>query len=253
MKLPTTSTTTIPVRHEVPRLLLVDDDRELCGLIADYMKDEGFTLQSVNTGADGIHEALEGQVNLVVLDVMLPDMKGFDVLRAIRKVTTLPVLMLTAKGDEFDRILGLELGADDYLAKPFNPRELVARITAILRRSGWQASAQAERPEPVHCEDLMLDPASRMVKRSNGSEVKLTSAEFDLLAVFLASMGKVLSRESLVEKVLERRFSPFDRSMDLHVSNLRRKLGPRLDGSERIRSVRGAGYLYVWPAQAERP
>ena len=236
------------LRTERPQLLIVDDDRELCKLVMEYMKGEGFHLSSVHTGADGIKAASTLEPDLVVLDVMLPDIKGFDVLRAIRKSATTPVLMLTAKGDEFDRILGLELGADDYLAKPFNPRELIARVAAILRRSGPRKNDSAIRPQSIQCEDLLLDPAARMVKRG-GAEIRLTSAEFDLLAVFFVSLGKVLSREDLVEKVLERKFSPFDRSIDLHVSNLRRKLGPRADGSERIRSVRGAGYLYVWPEQ----
>ncbi len=229
-----------------PSLLVVDDDRELCRLVSEYLEPEGFQMKAVHTGAEGVRAALERGVQLIVLDVMLPDIKGFDVLRTIRKTLTTPVLMLTAKGDDFDRILGLELGADDYLAKPFNPRELVARITAILRRVEWRESSAAARPAPLQREDLTLDPASRIVTRS-GVEVKLTSAEFDLLAIFLESMGTVLSREYLVEKVLERKFSPFDRSIDLHVSNLRRKLGPRPKGGERIRSVRYAGYLYIWP------
>ena len=231
---------------EHPRLLIVDDDRDLCRLVEDFLQDEGFVFKAVHTGMQGIRAAEEFHPQLIVLDVMLLDIKGFDVLRSIRKTSTTPVLMLTARGDDFDRILGLELGADDYLAKPFNPRELTARISAILRRSGWQANLMADRPAPTACDDIVLDPASRMVKRS-GEEVRLTSAEFDLLAVFLACVGKVLSREYLVEKVLERQFSPFDRSIDLHVSNLRRKLGQRTNGADRIRSVRGAGYLYVWP------
>ncbi len=236
---------------EAPSLLVVDDDRELCQLVADYLKGEGFLFRAVHTGGDGIRAVHERRTDLVILDVMLPDMKGFEVLRAIRKDNQTPVLMLTAKGDELDRIIGLELGADDYLPKPFNPRELVARISAILRRSGWQANASAERPSQILCEDIVLDPASRMVQR-NGTEVRLTSAEFDLLAVFLKALGKVLSRETLVEDVLERHFSPFDRSIDLHVSNLRRKLGPRTNGTDRIRSVRGSGYLYVWPETSPR-
>ncbi len=229
-----------------PSLLVVDDDRELCRLVSEYLEPEGFQMKAVHTGAEGVRAALAGDVQLIVLDVMLPDIKGFDVLRTIRKSLTTPVLMLTAKGDDFDRILGLELGADDYLAKPFNPRELVARITAILRRVEWRETSAAARPAQLQREDLTLDPASRIVTRS-GIEVKLTSAEFDLLTVFLESMGTVLSREYLVERVLERKFSPFDRSIDLHVSNLRRKLGPRPRGGERIRSVRYAGYLYIWP------
>jgi DNA-binding response OmpR family regulator len=230
-----------------PSLLVVDDDRELCQLISRYLEDEGFLSTAVHTGAQGEKAAMAGGFQLIVLDVMLPDRKGFDVLRDLRKQITTPVLMLTAKGDDFDRIFGLELGADDYLAKPFNPRELVARISAILRRSGWQSKeSTGQRPPFLVSGDLLLDKGTRTVKR-DGQEVKLTSAEFDLLCQFLDSAGVVLTREKLVENVLDRRFSPFDRSIDLHISNLRRKLGPQKDGSDRVRSVRGTGYLYAWP------
>jgi DNA-binding response OmpR family regulator len=229
-----------------PHLLVVDDDRELCQLISGYLEGEGFLSTAVHTGAQGERAAIAGSFQLIVLDVMLPDRKGFDVLRDLRRQITTPVLMLTAKGDDFDRIFGLELGADDYLAKPFNPRELVARISAILRRSGWQAKENAgQRPPLFVSGDLALDMGTRTLKR-DGQEVKLTSAEFDLLRQFLDSAGTVLTREMLVENVLDRRFSPFDRSIDLHISNLRRKLGPQKDGSDRIRSVRGTGYLYAW-------
>jgi two-component system response regulator CpxR len=230
-----------------PHLLIVDDDRELCQLISRYLDDEGFLSTAVHTGIQGEKAAIAGGFQLIVLDVMLPDRKGFDVLRGLRTQITTPVIMLTAKGDDFDRIFGLELGADDYLAKPFNPRELVARISAILRRSGWQSKEKAgQRPPLLVVGDLALDMATRTVKR-DGQALKLTSAEFDLLQKFLESAGNVLTREVLVEEVLDRRFSPFDRSIDLHIGNLRRKLGPQKDGRDRIRSVRGTGYLYSWP------
>jgi len=230
-----------------PRLLVVDDDRDLCHLVTQYLEPEGFTVSVANTGEEGAKQGIEGDYELIVLDVMLPDKKGFDVLREIRQRAKTPVLMLTAKGDEFDRILGLELGADDYLPKPFNPRELVARISAILRRSGWQSKNDAApRPPVITSGDIELDVGARAVSRS-GEQLKLTSAEFDLMHIFVESPGLVLSREALVERVLDRQFSAFDRSIDLHISNLRRKLGPRVDGSERIRSVRGVGYLYAWP------
>jgi DNA-binding response OmpR family regulator len=232
-----------------PRLLVVDDDRDLCHLVKQYLEPEGFTLSVVHTGGEGIRTAIEGNHELIVLDVMLPDKKGFDVLREIRMRVRTPVLMLTAKGDEFDRILGLELGADDYLPKPFSPRELIARISAILRRSGWQSESKtASRPPVIHSGDIELDLAARTVSKG-GELLKLTSAEFDLLRAFLETPGQVLTREALVENVLDRKFSPFDRSIDLHISNLRRKLGPQNDGAERIRSVRGIGYLYAWPVQ----
>jgi DNA-binding response OmpR family regulator len=232
-----------------PRLLLVDDDRDLCNLVTQFLEPEGFLLSVVHTGGDGVRSAVEGNHELIILDVMLPDKKGFDVLREIRTRVRTPVLMLTAKGDEFDRILGLELGADDYLAKPFSPRELIARISAILRRSGWQSESNtASRPPVIHSGDIELDLAARTVSKG-GEPVRLTTAEFDLLRTFFEAPGQVLTREALVEKVLDRKFSPFDRSIDLHVSNLRRKLGPQGDGTERIRSVRGIGYLYAWPTQ----
>jgi two-component system response regulator CpxR len=218
-------------------------------LVAQYLEPEGFILSAVHTGGEGIKSAIEGNHDLIVLDVMLPDKKGFDVLREIRNRVRTPVLMLTAKGDEFDRILGLELGADDYLPKPFSPRELIARISAILRRSGWQSeSTITSRPPMIRSADIELDLAARTVSKA-GQPVKLTSAEFDLLRAFFEAPGQVLTREKLVENVLDRKFSPFDRSIDLHISNLRRKLGPQNDGGERIRSVRGIGYLYAWPMQ----
>jgi two-component system response regulator CpxR len=232
-----------------PRLLVVDDDRDLCHLVKQYLEPEGFALSVVHTGGEGIKSAIAGNHELIVLDVMLPDKKGFDVLREIRNRVRTPVLMLTAKGDEFDRILGLELGADDYLPKPFSPRELIARISAILRRSGWQSErSTTSRPPVIRSADIELDLAARTVSKA-GQPLKLTSAEFDLLRAFFESPGQVLTRESLVENVLDRKFSPFDRSIDLHISNLRRKLGPQNDGAERIRSVRGIGYLYAWPTQ----
>jgi DNA-binding response OmpR family regulator len=236
-------------RRANPRLLVVDDDRDLCQLVTQYLEPEGFTLSVVHTGGEGVKTAVEGNHELIVLDVMLPDKKGFDVLREIRMRVRTPVLMLTAKGDEFDRILGLELGADDYLPKPFSPRELIARITAILRRSGWQSESNtASRPPVIRSADIELDLAARTVSKA-GEPLRLTSAEFDLLRAFVEAPGQVLTRESLVENVLDRKFSPFDRSIDLHISNLRRKLGPQSDGAERIRSVRGIGYLYAWPTQ----
>jgi DNA-binding response OmpR family regulator len=229
-----------------PRLLMVDDDRELCDLVRQHLEPEGFSLSIAHTGAEGAREAKGGTHQLIILDVMLPDKKGFDVLREIRASSRTPVLMLTARGDDFDRILGLELGADDYLPKPFNPRELIARISAILRRSSWQSREEpAGRPPVTKIGDIELDFATRTVSKE-GVLVKLTSAEFDLLSAFLESPGQVLTRETLVQEVLDRKFSPFDRSIDLHISNLRRKLGQQRDGVDRIRSIRGIGYLYAW-------
>jgi DNA-binding response OmpR family regulator len=230
-----------------PRVLVVDDDVELCELLSQYLRQEGLAVEVVHTGQQGVDRALSGNHAIVVLDVMLPGMKGFEVLRRIRAVSRTPVLMLTARGDEQDRILGLEMGADDYLPKPFNPRELSARIEAVLRRS--LSDPTDHRPgasELLAIEDVQLDKGARLARRG-GEAVDLTTVEFDLLEEFMRSAGRVLSRAEIVRCVLGREFSPFDRSIDTHVSNLRRKLGPTPDGSERIKGVRGIGYLYSLP------
>ncbi len=232
-----------------PHLLIVDDDRELCEVLKRYLEAEDFRVSFAHTGDAGTKAATEGSFGLIVLDVMLPDKKGFNVLKDIRQSARTPVLMLTARGEEFDRILGLELGADDYVAKPFNPRELAARISAILRRSGWQSdNKNGLRPPKIKLGDLELDLGARIVLKSEGT-LNLTSAEFELLHMFIEFPGQVLTRDKLVERVLGRKFSPFDRSIDFHITNLRRKLGPQPDGGERIRSVRGIGYLYAWPGK----
>jgi len=178
----------------------------------------------------------------VVLDVMLPGLNGFDVLRRIRDGSRIPVLLLTARGEDVDRIVGLEIGADDYLPKPFNPRELVARIRAILRRSRAK-SGEMQVPDVIRVGDVELDPATRSVRR-RGKSLELTSVEFGLLQVLLREAGRVVTREALVDEVLGRKFSPFDRSIDMHVSKVRKKLGD--SGSEDyIKTVRGAGYIFA--------
>jgi len=227
------------------RLLVIDDDVELCRLLRRFMAGEGYSIEIAGNGQQGIPLALSGHFALVVLDVMMPDMSGFDVLRRIRTESRMPVLMLTAKGDTRDRVLGLELGADDYLPKPFDPAELAARIRAILRRVKPRAGKAME------LGDVALDPGARTVRR-DGEPVALTTAEFDLLAVLLRAAGDAVARPELVREVLGREFSPFDRSIDTHVCNLRRKLGPLADGSERIKGVRGAGYFYALPSQGGR-
>src|ERR1700704_3718294 len=231
------------------RLLIVDDDPDLCELVQRYLQAEGFVTSVVHSGTEGTHAGISGNYDLIVLDVMLPDMKGFDVLREVRVRARTPVLMLTAKGDEFDRVLGLQMGADDYLAKPFSPRELIARIGAILRRSGWQSdNNNGLRPPRIRSGDLELDLAARIVTKAGGP-LNLTSAEFDLLHLFFEAPGQVLTRDKLVERVLGRKFSPFDRSIDFYITNLSRKLGTQPNWTERIRSVRGTGYLYAWPTE----
>jgi two-component system response regulator CpxR len=218
-------------------------------LLTQYLEPEGYQVEAVHRGLAGVERALSGEHAIVVLDVMLPDVKGFEVLRRVRAQSRAPILMLTARGDERDRILGLELGADDYLSKPFNPRELCARIDAILRRSRPEmAGARATEDLGLTVGDVSIDRGSRAV-RCAGEAIELTSVEFDLLDAFLRSAGRVISRDELVQTVLRRAFSPFDRSIDTHVSNLRRKLGPAAEGRERIKGVRGVGYQY---ALAER-
>jgi two-component system response regulator CpxR len=236
--------------NKVDRILVIDDDVELCSLVGEYLEPEGFQIEAVHDGNRGLDRALNGDHLLIVLDVMLPGMNGFDVLRRIRNTSRTPVLLLTARGEDVDRIVGLEIGADDYLPKPFNPRELVARIRAILRRT-QAGEKNAERledqiPEVVRVGDIELDPATRIV-RQNGKPIELTSVEFNLLHVLLREAGRVVTREHLVDEVLSRKFSPFDRSIDMHVSKVRKKLGDSDNGSDHIKTVRGVGYIFAHP------
>jgi two-component system, OmpR family, response regulator CpxR len=228
---------TLPMNQ---RVLLIDDDAELCELVTRFMAGEGFEIDASTEGARGVPRALSGEYRLVLLDVMMPDMNGFEVLRRIRAESRIPVLMLTARGDTLDRVLGLEMGADDYLPKPFDPPELAARVRAILRRASFQPVGHA----PIVVADVELDADTRTV-RKKGKVIDLTTVEFDLLAVLVRAAGSTVSREDLARDVLGREFSPFDRSIDTHVCNLRKKIGLLEDGTERIKGVRGAGYLYA--------
>jgi two-component system, OmpR family, response regulator CpxR len=232
------------------RILIVDDDLDLCELLEKYLLREGFEIETVHSGDLGIERALSGEHSLVVLDVMLPGVNGFEVLSEIRKKSRLPVLMLTARGDDVDRIVGLEMGADDYLPKPFNPRELIARIRAILRRSKMEADTGGKLPAPERlvAGDVELDKGTRAVKRA-GEQLALTTVEFDLLEALLRAAGHIVTREELVKAILGRNFSPFDRSIDTHVSNLRKKLGHHVEGVERIKTIRGVGYIYASPGE----
>jgi DNA-binding response OmpR family regulator len=227
------------------RVLIVDDDVELCRLLAERLGSEGFAIEAVHDGVRGLERALSKEHALVVLDLMLPGMGGLDVLRRLRAQSPVPVLILTARGEDVERILGLEIGADDYLTKPFNPRELIARIRAILRRTTQVATSAG----PLVVGDLRLDPAAREVWLNDAS-VDLTSVEFTLLEALLRDAGHVLTREHLTETVLGRKLGPFDRVIDVHVSNVRRKLGPA-QGGERIKTVRGSGYLFVARSEAK--
>lgn len=223
-------------------LLVIDDDVELCELLTDYLSREGFVVATAHDARSGFARVQELQPSLVILDVMLPGGNGFDVLRELRKTSRVPVMMLTARGEDVDRIVGLELGADDYLPKPFNPRELVARIRAVQRRYDRSDNGALDH-ERICVADVELDLGARSVKRG-GEEIALTTAEIALLEVLLRAAGHVVSREALSEKVLGRRFSPLDRSIDVHVSSLRKKLRGN-DGRDRIKTVRGTGYFFA--------
>jgi DNA-binding response OmpR family regulator len=226
----------------VNRILIIDDDRELCGLVARFLSSEGFAVDRATDASQGIVQALSGSYALIMLDVMMPDLSGFEVLRRIRVCSRTPVLMLTARGDTHDRVLGLELGADDYLPKPYDPSELAARIRAILRRSETPRGTATSAPLAV--DDIELTASTRAVTR-DGKPIDLTAVEFDLLEVLMKVAGTVVRREDLVRSVLGREFSPYDRSIDTHVCNLRKKLGRLKDGTDRIKGIRGTGYLYA--------
>ncbi|MEI6205586.1 MAG: response regulator transcription factor [Desulfuromonadales bacterium] len=226
------------------RLLIIDDDRELCELLGDYLDGEGYRVESVNEPAAGIERALSGEHDLVVLDVMMPHMNGFDVLRRIRSVSKIPVLMLTARGSDIDRIVGLEIGADDYLPKPFNSRELVARIKAVLRRMEPDVLKERKVPGCITVGDLVLNSGMRSLSRC-GQQLEISSIEFSILEVLLGMAGQVLTRDELARRALGRENSVYDRSIDVHISSLRRKLGPDPGNNERIKTVRNLGYQYV--------
>lgn len=230
------------------RILIIDDDSDLCDLLCDYLGSEGFEVRAVNDGLLGLEQAVSGLQELVVLDVMLPGINGFEVLRRIRAVSKIPVLMLTARGEDVDRIVGLEIGADDYLPKPFNPRELVARIRAVLRRAESQLPVQVQASVPaesgkVIVGDVELITVSRTVLLS-GQKVDMTTVEFAILEALLRQAGQVVSRDDLVKQALGRNLTAYDRSIDVHVSSLRKKLGQRKEDPERIKTIRNIGYLY---------
>jgi two-component system response regulator CpxR len=232
------------------RILVIDDDIGLCELLTDYLTTEGFAVEVAHDGEAGAELALTGDFELVVLDVMLPGINGFEVLRRLRAASSTPVLMLTARGDDVDRIVGLEMGADDYLPKPFNPRELVARIRAVQRRTEAAPLTHAATNETVVVGDVALDLGSRTVQVA-GVAVELTSVEFSLLEVLIRLAGQVVSREELSLQALGRELNAYDRSIDVHVSSLRRKLGTLGEESERIKTVRGTGYFYARPVAVQ--
>ena len=218
-------------------ILLIDDDAELCTLLGEFLKREGFSMDCQHEGNAGLERALRGDIDLVVLDVMLPGMDGFEILRRLRQRSKVPVMMLTARGEDVDRIIGLELGADDYLPKPFNPRELAARIRAILRRYEPRAETPTGRLE---VNGVVLDTGTREVI-SDGKPLELTTFEFDILEMLMRNAGRVLSRDALMENFYNRKSTPFDRSIDMHISHLRKKLSR---GESLIKTIRGVGYQF---------
>jgi two-component system response regulator CpxR len=218
-------------------ILLVDDDAELASLLSEFLRREGFTVEAAHEGNRGLEKALQPGIDLVVLDVMLPGIDGFEILKRLRQRSKVPVLMLTARGEDVDRIVGLELGADDYLAKPFNPRELAARIRAILRRYERGTPATGNR---IETNGIVLDPGTREVT-AGGKKIELTTFEFDILEMLMRSAGRVLSRDALMENFYNRKATPFDRSIDMHISHLRKKLE---NGDELIKTIRGVGYQF---------
>ena len=226
-------------------VLVIDDDVELCTLLKEFLEREGFAVAYEHDGREGLQRALQGKADLIILDLMLPGIDGFSVLRKLRQQSRTPVIMLTARGEGEDRIVGLDLGADDYLPKPFNPRELLARIRAILRRS----DAALPPPSKLEVNGVVIDPGTREVYLDR-KRIEVTTLEFDILEMLMRSAGRVLSRDALMESMYNRKATPFDRSIDMHVSHLRKKLE-----SERtlIKTVRGVGYQFCRGAEDEVP
>jgi DNA-binding response OmpR family regulator len=235
--------TTEPTATREPRVLLVDDDRELCQMLSEYLDAEHFDVKSVHDGSDALSELQNGEFEIVILDVMLPSVGGLDVLRKLGADCTTPILMLTARGDDVDRIVGLELGADDYLSKPFNPRDLLARVRAIFRRA--LRGARPGTPDVLTVGPITLNAGTRQVHVAD-KMVALTGAEFRVLELLMRSAGQVISRDSMTEQALGRKLAAYDRSIDTHISNLRRKLELEAGTNPEIKNVRGSGYTLTW-------
>jgi len=236
-----------PHNHDLSNILIVDDDRKLCRLIADYLAPMGYAIDMAHTGDQGLDMALTGNFDAMILDVMMPGMDGFEVLKALRRQSNLPVLMLTARGDETDRIVGLEMGADDYLPKTFSSRELLARLRAVTRRSRIEpVAAQPENAAdaPLTIGNVSILQAARSA-RLDGKPLELTPIEFDLLNALMQAVGRVLSRDQLLDAAAGRSYEVFDRSIDIHISSLRRKLKDNPRQPRFIKTVRSAGYMFL--------
>lgn len=223
---------------------MIDDDEKLCRLVRDYLEPRGFELDFAYTGNKGLEKVAGGNHQVVILDVMLPGVDGFEVLKQIRRISTVPVLMLTALGDESDRIVGLEMGADDYLPKTFSTRELLARLRAVTRRSQITASLAKENDDEIVVNELRVNPASRRAQ-INEQPLNLTSLEFDLLLCLARAAGRVLTRDKLLDEIAGRDYDVFDRSIDVHISSLRRKLGDDSKNPRFIKTFRSVGYMLV--------
>jgi len=231
------------------KILLADDDIEYCALLSEYLLAENFLVESVHDGKTAVQHALEKEYDLMILDIMMPQLNGLEVLKQLQNKIQIPVLMLTARGDDIDRILGLEMGADDYLPKPCNPRELVARLRAILRRTRKEQMAEGDSQSVSIVGDLTLDRHNRSVLVMQKS-INLTSAEFNVLDTLIKQAGQIVKKETLTEESLFRKQTIYDRSVEMHVSKVRKKLGLHADGSQRIKTIRGIGYLYA-PAETK--
>jgi two-component system, OmpR family, response regulator CpxR len=224
-------------------VLMIDDDVELCQLVADYLAMDGYQIDMVHDGVSGLTKAQTGHYQLVLLDVMLPGLDGLSLLKALRHDNYCPVLMLTARGDDIDRIIGLELGADDYLAKPFNPRELQARVKAILRRVELAHHDGNQTTPLLDVNQVTLNPRNRQVQ-CRQQDVSLTATEFQLLETLMRHAGQLVSKEQLSQQVLGRRLQLYDRSLDMHISNIRKKLS-QFANDDKIQTLRGSGYLFL--------
>ncbi len=234
--------------HKNSQILMIDDDLKLCRLVKDYLDPMGFAVSCVHNGKDGIEKIVHGSFEAVILDVMLPGMDGFAVLREIRQISTVPVVMLTALGDEADRIVGLEIGADDYLPKTFSTRELLARLRAVTRRSKITATQSRDDAEEITVGDICINSATREATQ-NGEPLLLTALEFDLLLCLARSAGRVLNRDTLLDEIAGRNFDVFDRSIDVHISSLRKKLDDDSKNPRYIKTVRSVGYMLVPDAE----
>lgn len=228
------------------RVLIIDDDRKLCRLIRDYLSPMGYSVEAVHTGPEGVERATAETWQAVILDLMLPGMDGFEVLKRIRARSEVPVLMLTARGDEADRIVGLEIGADDYLPKTFSTRELLARLRAVTRRSIRPTPSEESAPEEIRVGSIRILPDTRKALL-NDTPLDLTPVEFDLLTSLARTKGRVRTREALLEEIRDRNYDVFDRSIDVHISALRRKLDDDPKEPRFIRTYRGAGYMLINP------